>query len=162
MGQRVTLLIRRARVELHPNLSMQHSFRPSFCSGVSSCGTILAQTFLISKFSVKIRCTDDFLKPKCFWYHSNSHLAVTEHKRMHMIDVSTFAWGGGASWSCIVLRCLHGLSENAGPPFTQFFPLGHSFHSLWRYFRFCTILAQFCKKFDLDPLFRLFVNLHLD
>ena len=34
--------------------STQHSFRRNFCSGVSSFGIILAQTFFMSKCSVKI------------------------------------------------------------------------------------------------------------
>lgn len=42
---------------------MHHWFGYKFCSGVSSFGIILVQTFFIYKFSVKIRRMDYFPKP---------------------------------------------------------------------------------------------------
>ena len=43
--------------------SQRNTSLHNLCSGVSSFGTVLAQTFFISKYSIKIVWTDDFPKP---------------------------------------------------------------------------------------------------
>ena len=108
--------------------STQHSFRRNFCSGVSSFGTILAQTFFISKCSIKNVWMDNFPKPSSICYHFNSQSAVTEHERMDMINVFITIWGGGASWPCIILGVFTAFPKTAGPTWKQFVPLGHILH----------------------------------
>ena len=65
---------------------------------------------------------------KFFCYHSNSQFAVTERERMHTIDVFITTWGGGASVTLHRPWGLHGLPENAGPTWKQFFPLRYTLH----------------------------------
>jgi hypothetical protein len=104
--------------------STQHTFRRIFCSGVSSFGTILAQTFFMSKCSFKIVWTDEFPKPGS----SASQSAVCEQERKHKIDVFTTTWGGRASWPLIVLGVFTPFPETQDPLEKKLFPLGHPLH----------------------------------
>lgn len=87
---------------------MQHCSCPNLCIGVGSFDTILWQNCYFQMLYhdlVNIQLSQN----SCFCHHSNSHLAVGEHKRMHRINVFIFAQGGGKSISCIPPRGLQRL-----------------------------------------------------
>ena len=101
--------------------SAQHSFRRNFWSGVSSFGTILVQTFFISKCSVNIVWRDDFPKP------SSSVIILTVNWR----SLSTRECARSMFSLPLEVEGRPDLASSLGssrPSWKQFFPLGHTLH----------------------------------
>jgi hypothetical protein len=139
--------------------SAQH-FRRKFSSGVSSFSTILAQTFFMSKYSLKIVWTDDFPKP------SSSAIIVTVNRRSLSTRGRTrsmfyypLRWRGVLTWHRP--SGLHGLPEKPGPTWKQLFPIVYTLHKPVATFDwFLGIFAKFHKKRDVNSLFKLLMNRH--
>jgi len=142
--------------------STQHSFRRNFCSGVSSFCMILAQTLFISKCSVKIVWTDDFPKP------SSSAVILTVNRRSlntrertrSMFSLPLEVEGRPDLASSL------GSSRPSRKRYTHlktvlsFRPL--SINQLQHLMNFGAILAQFHKKLDVNPLFKLLIDFHFN
>ena len=139
------------------SMSLQISFRSSFCSSVSSLGTNFADTLRIRKSSVRMEWTEPVLIP------TSTAISLTATRRS--FSTSSRTWSFTSSF-----RLVHGLPER-GSLSTDFWPflrrLNHSFvwvglkatspNTCW-IFRIVSIWVSpsFLTKLDAIPLSDLF------
>jgi len=98
-----------------------------------------------------------------FCFHSSSQSAVTEHERMHTIDVFITFWGGGASWLGIVLRVFTTFPKTLDLLDNSYFLQSTLSINLLRHLMdFGAIFAQFYKKRDGNSLLKLLMDRHID